>query len=112
MPAAFLLTGCDSVKDALGMNHYQPDEFLVATNPPLELPPSYHVRPPRAGEAPLAQSSPATQAQKAMGVSNKDKTDAPSPTVEGDLIQKARRDIAVNPQIRDTLDKEAQTTQN
>lgn len=94
------------------MNHYQPDEFLVATNQPLELPPSYQVRPPRVGEASTAPSSPATQAQKAMGISNKGKTERPSRTVEGDLIQKARKDVAVDPQIRDTLDKESQPTQS
>ena len=40
------LTGCDSVKQTFGLDHYQPDEFKVGQNLPLSLPPDSILRPP------------------------------------------------------------------
>jgi len=42
-----LLSACDSVKDNLGMSHYQPDEFNLKQNDPLSMPPNYKLMPPR-----------------------------------------------------------------
>jgi hypothetical protein len=102
----FVLAGCDSTKSALGLDHYQPDEFLVPTNPPLELPPNYNLRPPRTGE-PNNGVDPATQAQKAIGVNKVEKssTATGSNTAEENLIKQASKDVAVDPNIREKLEK-------
>lgn len=52
------LTGCDSAKDALGLNKKSPDEFVVVTKAPLVLPPEFGLRPPEPG-APRPQEVPA-----------------------------------------------------
>lgn len=53
---ALALTGCDSAKNALGIDHYQPDEFSVPENNPLTLPPDFSLRPadPKAPEKPAS----------------------------------------------------------
>ena len=39
----FLLNGCDRAKETLGLYKYKPDEYEVATNPPLDIPPDFDV---------------------------------------------------------------------
>lgn len=64
--ALLLLSGCDGVRETLGFQHNTPDEFSVATAPPLAIPPDYALRPPQPGAAP-SQSVPAqAQAQAAL----------------------------------------------
>ncbi|HLD95572.1 MAG TPA: DUF3035 domain-containing protein, partial [Alphaproteobacteria bacterium] len=41
------LSGCDSIKNTLGMDHYTPDEFEVSSNPPLTVPTDFSLRPPK-----------------------------------------------------------------
>ena len=50
-----LLAACqgNDVKDTLGMKIDAPDEFAVERKPKLEMPPSFKLRPPTPGEAPL-----------------------------------------------------------
>ena len=43
---ACLLVGCDSIKNSLGMDHYQPDEFNIRENDNLTIPPNYNLAPP------------------------------------------------------------------
>jgi hypothetical protein len=75
-----LLTACDQFKSGLGLDHYQPDEFSIPTNPPLELPPNYKLRPPRTTDgkgvsaAHVKDQNPADKAQEAIGVKKKDTT--------------------------------------
>ena len=45
--AVFLLTACESMKDSLGLTHYQADEFNVKQHDALEVPPNYNLMPPR-----------------------------------------------------------------
>lgn len=49
------LTACQSgdVKQTLGMKIDAPDEFAVERKPKLEVPPSFKLRPPTPGEAPV-----------------------------------------------------------
>ncbi len=64
--ALLLLSGCDGVRETLGFQHNTPDEFAVATAPPLVIPPDYALRPPQPGADP-SQSVPAqAQAQAAL----------------------------------------------
>ncbi len=54
------LTGCDTVRDTLGLDHSGPNEFDVATSAPLSMPPDYNLRPPEPGAA-RPQDVPADQ---------------------------------------------------
>lgn len=53
-----VLAGCDSTREALGLNKKAPDEFAVVTKAPLVLPPEFGLRPPEPG-APRPQEVPA-----------------------------------------------------
>lgn len=46
--AVFLLSGCESVKNSLGLNHYQADEFDVPENQPLTIPDDLQIKSPEA----------------------------------------------------------------
>lgn len=45
------LAGCDTTREALGLNKKAPDEFAVVTKAPLVLPPEFGLRPPEPGAA-------------------------------------------------------------
>lgn len=71
VPAVLLLPlaagGCDSAREALGLNKKSPDEFAVVTKAPLVLPPEFGLRPPQPG-APRPQEVQARdRAQAALG---------------------------------------------
>lgn len=62
-----ILAGCDSTREALGLNKKSPDEFAVVTKAPLVLPPEFGLRPPEPG-APRPQDVQARdRAQAALG---------------------------------------------
>lgn len=99
--ACGLLSACDSFKSSLGLDHYQPDEFAIPTNPPLELPPNYKLRPPRTGDGQTSPSSahvkdqnPADKAQEAIGVKKKDVTKV-SPKVEKSTNGEEKSDASI-----------------
>jgi hypothetical protein len=52
---AFVLVGCDSIREAAGVTKEPPDEFAVVTKAPLVMPPDYNLRPPKPGAAPTNQ---------------------------------------------------------
>lgn len=57
-----ILASCSNgVKETLGMKKPAPDEFLVISNPPLSVPPSFELVSP--GAEPLVQQSNAEQPQ-------------------------------------------------
>lgn len=61
------LAGCDTTREALGLNKKAPDEFAVVTKAPLVLPPEFGLRPPEPG-APRPQEVPARdRAAAALG---------------------------------------------
>lgn len=51
-----LLAGCDSFKQAIGIEKVAPDEFAVESQPPLTIPPDFALRPPKPG-APRPQQA-------------------------------------------------------
>ncbi|HEV2302724.1 MAG TPA: DUF3035 domain-containing protein [Stellaceae bacterium] len=51
-----LLAGCDSFKQAIGIDKVAPDEFSVENQPPLTIPPDFALRPPKPG-APRPQQA-------------------------------------------------------
>lgn len=62
------LSGCDSVRNTFGLDHYQADAFTVPTNPPLTLPPDYNLRPPAPGTGPRYAVASSDQAQRTLGL--------------------------------------------
>ncbi|HEY1707585.1 MAG TPA: DUF3035 domain-containing protein [Rhizomicrobium sp.] len=60
------LSGCDSVRDAMGTQKDSPDEFAVVTKAPLVMPPDFTLRPPKPGAPPTNQIAPTDVAQTAM----------------------------------------------
>jgi Protein of unknown function (DUF3035) len=55
------LAGCDSVKQAIGLESVPPDEFAIETQAPLTIPPDFDLRPPKPGAPrPQGVSSEAT----------------------------------------------------
>jgi len=64
--AAGALSGCDSLRSALGTDKQAPDEFAVVTKAPLIIPPDYTLRPPKPGAPPANQVSPTQSAQAAL----------------------------------------------
>ncbi len=61
--AAALLAGCGS---SGGLKRERPDEFAVARNAPLVVPPVFALTPPRPGEASPAATDSRTQAIQAL----------------------------------------------
>jgi hypothetical protein len=64
--ASVALTGCDTLREAAGMNKMAPDEFAVTTKAPLVIPPDFNLRPPRPGAVPINQVDPTDAAEAAL----------------------------------------------
>jgi len=64
--AAVALSGCDTIRNAAGMDKSAPDEFAVLTKAPLTIPPDYNLMPPRPGAVPTNQTDPTDTAQTAL----------------------------------------------
>jgi hypothetical protein len=80
---ALSLGGCDSLRRAAGVDKSPPDEFSVVKRAPLELPPDYTLRPPRAGALRTQEVTPTEQArQTVFRAADKD---AASPVASGTL---------------------------
>ena len=58
--------GCQSTKQALGMQKVVPDEFRVVTKAPLVVPPEYALRPPAPGEPRPQELQPESAARQAL----------------------------------------------
>ena len=63
---AFALTGCEGIKEQLGLKKSAPDEFLVVARPPLWVPPGFRLRPPGPGAGRPQESSAAERAQAVL----------------------------------------------
>ena len=100
------LSACESLNETFGFDKKAPDEFAVARNAPLTLPPDYTLRPPQPG-APIAnQASMRDQAESVLlqeaGVSPAESAAATSG--ETALIERAGA-ADVDPNIRQSLDR-------
>ncbi len=60
------LSGCQSTRNALGLNKVVPDEFRVVTKAPLVVPPDYALRPPSPGEPRPQELQPESAARQAL----------------------------------------------
>lgn len=64
--AALSLAGCTDIKRGLGIEKVVPDEFAVAPNAALSVPPDYALRPPRPGAAREQETTPTEQAKQTV----------------------------------------------
>ena len=61
-----VLSGCDSLRNAAGLQKKSPDEFAVTTKAPLVIPPDFNFRPPLPGAPPSNTRDPSTNAEMAL----------------------------------------------
>lgn len=64
--AGIALSGCQSTRNALGLNKVVPDEFNVVTKAPLVVPPDYALRPPEPGQPRPQELQPESAARQAL----------------------------------------------
>jgi hypothetical protein len=84
--AAATLSGCAGGGP---FNRQRPDEFAVARNAPLVVPPEFALTPPRSGEADTGATDPRAQALQALFGGPQ-----PRSAVENNLLQVAHADRA------------------
>ena len=84
--AALFLAGCGGGGP---FGRERPDEFAVARNAPLVIPPDYALTPPRPGEADVGSQDPRAQALQALFGGPQ-----PRSAVENSLLQVARSERA------------------
>lgn len=101
--ASTALTGCTSLKRAVGGEKIVPDEFRVVTKAPLVMPPEFNLRPPRPGEARPLELRPDMQARNALFGAQ---IGAQASAGEVALINQMGAQNA-DPRIRQVLDEEA-----
>jgi hypothetical protein len=100
-----LLGGCSNAKESLGLNKSAPDEFKVLKRAPLELPPSYALRPPTPGAPrPQEQATSEAAAQTVFGAQAPQVKAAP--TNGGNLLLQQAGASAADPNIRTTIDEQ------
>ena len=58
--------GCDSTRELLGGGKRSPDEFLVYSRKPLNVPPNYDLRPPASEAGRAVSNEPVTEARTAL----------------------------------------------
>ena len=63
---ATVLSGCDTLRNAAGLQKKSPDEFAVTTKAPLVIPPDFNLRPPTPGAPPSNTRDPSTNAELAL----------------------------------------------
>ncbi len=61
-----VLSGCESVRRAAGLQKKSPDEFAVTTKAPLVIPPDFNLRPPTPGAPPSNTRDPSSNAETAL----------------------------------------------
>jgi hypothetical protein len=86
LSAAATLAGCAGGGP---FNRASPDEFAVARNAPLVVPPDFALTPPRPGEADTSGTDPRAQALQALFGGPQ-----PRSAVENNLLQQAQADRA------------------
>ncbi len=113
------LSGCSATMNALGLGKHPPDEFVVVTHPPLQVPANFDLVPPQPG-APRPQEESAAQLAEAAVVGTggqAEGTDTASstqilpagPASAGEEAFLQNAGVAkADPKIRQLVDSEAQ----
>ena len=103
-----LLAGCSGVSETMGFGRKTPDAFAVVDRPPLSLPPTFDLRPPRPGAPRPQEVSTTNKAAATLFGASGNASDGTGSKSEGEaaLLSAAGADKA-DPNIRDVLDREA-----
>ena len=112
--AAPLLSGCSSVRRAMGFDKVKPDEFAIVTKAPLVMPPNFALRPPREGQSDLTANQPQQSASQALfssGVSSGPLTSSVQSGGEQALLARAGATDA-DPVIRRIVERESANIQD
>lgn len=64
--AAVVLSGCNSIRQGIGLERVTPDEFRVVSMAPLSVPPEYGLRPPAPGQPRPAELAPESAARQIL----------------------------------------------
>ena len=100
------LGACESAQEQLGLTRQAPDEFKVVKRAPLEIPPTYTLRPPSPGAPrPQEQETVEQARQSVFGEEVGSQQSLPSSS-EGILLQQAGAN-QIDPGIRQKVDKES-----
>jgi hypothetical protein len=111
-----VLSGCDSLRRAAGLQKKSPDEFAVTTKAPLVIPPDFNLRPPTPGAPPSNAKDPSTNAELAL-FSNTDlqtiATGLPGTYTMGERMLLANAKVQTSdPAIRARLNADQRAVQN
>jgi hypothetical protein len=107
------LSGCDSARKALGIEKSPPDEFRIVSRAPLELPPDFSLRPPKAGAQRPQEATPTQRARQTVFRAGNDQPQASAADrgsrseAELALLRQAHAGVA-DTAIRQTVDEETQ----
>ena len=110
LSSTLLLTGCDSVRNTFGLDHYQPNEMDVSNHPPLSLPKDFKLRPPVTGGASNTTSSSISsspQAQKVLVGDTAQTVGKTGDASESALLSQASGNQSAPADIRKLVDSEA-----
>ena len=64
--SALVLTGCNTIRQGVGLERVTPDEFRVVSMAPLTVPPEYGLRPPAPGQPRPAELAPESAARQIL----------------------------------------------
>lgn len=104
---SIVLSGCSSLRQAMGIDKVSPDEFAIVTKAPLVIPPDYNLRPPAPGTVRDDLARPQTAAQIALfGPDSEPVADGIVTAGEFALLSNTGAERA-NPNIRAVLNAEA-----
>ena len=105
-----LLAGCDSARDAMGLNKQSINEFEVVPQAPLSLPPNFELRPPRPG-AQRPQEVAASDAARGLLAGSRSAGAEGAAAAGGSAAEqallKSAGAAAADPGIRAALDRES-----
>lgn len=129
--AASLLSGCSSVRNTFGFDHYQPDEMQTDPNPrlaALTIPPNFQLRPPRPGipnpnqlqadesakEVLLGSSGSSNGSNGSKSSVKNISADTPASKAEVSVLDNASAQIGSqdDKNIREIVDSEVSTNKN
>ncbi len=99
-----LLGGCSNAKEQLGLEKKAPDEFSVIRRAPLEMPPSYGLRPPRPGAPRPQEQATSDQARESVFGAGGGSSGSTG-VAESALLQRAGGQYT-DPNIRQKIDAE------
>ena len=104
---AFGLNACAKTAEQFDFSKKAPDEFAVVTRAPLEMPPSYNLRPPRPGQQRPQEDTAITDAKQAVFGEGAQQTVETRELTQGEaiLLQKTGS-TSTTANIRDIIDQE------